>query len=159
AVEVAEQYADGATAEARLAQAHEAAEAELFALLSPRHGDPFALSPERGAAVRAGDAATGVSAPGLEVDRSASRMMQQYCVRQVVGSAWKALGANEGPKQAMLLRCVYGPLPFRLVTIDPSALAWNDRTVPRLAHGIYDERRWGDMPILGDALLDAGCDV
>jgi hypothetical protein len=37
-------------------------------------------------------------------------------------------------------------------------LTWNDGTVPRIAQHIYDERRWNDMPILGDALLDAGCD-
>ena len=37
-------------------------------------------------------------------------------------------------------------------------IKWNDGTVPRIAQGIYDERRWGDMPILADALLDAGAD-
>jgi hypothetical protein len=49
--------------------------------------------------------------------------------------------------------------PFRpRPAIHPYVLAWNDRLVVRLARAIYDERRWGDMPILGDALLDAGCD-
>jgi hypothetical protein len=57
-----------------------------------------------------------------------------------------------------LLRDIFGPLPFRPVTIDPSVLAWNDRLVVRLAQAIYDERRWGDLPLLGDALMDAGCD-
>lgn len=37
-------------------------------------------------------------------------------------------------------------------------LAWHDGTVPRIAQYIYDERAWQDMPILHDALLDAGCD-
>ena len=55
------------------------------------------------------------------------------------------------------IACVFGN-PFRLVTLAPSVLAWNDRLVVRLAQAIYEERRWGDMPILGDALLDAGCD-
>ncbi len=62
------------------------------------------------------------------------------------------------PQQCGHLRDIFGPLSFRPVTIDPSVLAWNDRTVPRLAQAIYERRRWRDMPILGDALLDAGCD-
>jgi hypothetical protein len=57
-----------------------------------------------------------------------------------------------------LLHDIAGPLPFRAVAIDPSWLSWNDGTVRRLAQAIYDERRFADMPILADALLDAGCD-
>jgi hypothetical protein len=41
---------------------------------------------------------------------------------------------------------------------DHAWLAWGGRTVPRLATAIYDERRFEDMPILADALLDAGAD-
>ena len=44
------------------------------------------------------------------------------------------------------------PAPF-----DPLWLAWNDGTVRHLAGAIYDERAWGNMPILADALEDAGC--
>lgn len=36
-------------------------------------------------------------------------------------------------------------------------LAWKDGTVPKLAQVIYDERRWDLMPILADALEEAGC--
>jgi hypothetical protein len=57
-----------------------------------------------------------------------------------------------------LLRCIFGN-PFRpLPTIDPVWFRWNDGTVPRIARGIYEGRRFGDLPILHDALLDAGCD-
>jgi hypothetical protein len=158
AVEVAEHYAEGAEAEDRLAEAHEAAELALLPLLSPPDGTVGLTGIDRGLVAHAGDVALGVSAPGLGVDRSASRSFPRYCVRQVAASARDALGGGEGLVQATLLRCVYGPLPFGPVAIDPSVLAWNDRTVPRLAQAIYDQRRWGDMPILGDALLDAGCD-
>jgi hypothetical protein len=70
----------------------------------------------------------------------------------------EAAYAAEESVQAALLRDLFGPLPFRPVTVHPAVLAWNDRLVVRLAQAIYDGRRWGDMSILGDALLDAGCD-
>jgi hypothetical protein len=44
------------------------------------------------------------------------------------------------------------------VPIDPAWLRWNDGLVTRLARGIDEGRRFEDMPILHDALLDAGCD-
>ncbi len=40
-----------------------------------------------------------------------------------------------------------------------SWLRWNGRTVPRIAQRMYDSLDFRDMPILHDALLDAGCDV
>ncbi len=59
---------------------------------------------------------------------------------------------------AGLVRDLFGPLLFRPVTIPPDVLAWGDRLVVRLARALYEGRRWGDMPLLADALLDAGCD-
>ena len=41
--------------------------------------------------------------------------------------------------------------------IDPLWLAWNDGTLRRLARSIYDDRAWEQLPILADALEDAGC--
>ena len=35
---------------------------------------------------------------------------------------------------------------------------WNDATLPRLARSIYQERAFDRLPILADALEDAGCD-
>ena len=55
-----------------------------------------------------------------------------------------------------LLRDIFGN-PFRLSTIEPDWLTWNDRTVPKLAQAIYDDRRYDIMPILADALEEAGC--
>lgn len=54
------------------------------------------------------------------------------------------------------IRDIFGN-PFRPVTMKPVWLQWNDGTVAKLAQLIYDERRFEDMPILGDAFIDAGC--
>jgi hypothetical protein len=48
--------------------------------------------------------------------------------------------------------------PFRPVAVDPAWLAWNDGTVVKLAQGIYDDRAFDRMPVLADALEEAGCD-
>jgi hypothetical protein len=63
----------------------------------------------------------------------------------------------EAPKQAHLFRCVFGN-PFRPITLNPAWLAWNDDTVRRIAQAIYDDHAFDRMPILADALEDAGCD-
>lgn len=47
--------------------------------------------------------------------------------------------------------------PFRAVPLDLTLLQWNDGTVRKMAQVIYDDRRFEDMPILADALMDAGC--
>jgi ATP-dependent Clp protease ATP-binding subunit ClpA len=41
--------------------------------------------------------------------------------------------------------------------LDPSWLLWNGGTVKKMARVIRRERRWGDLPILADALEEAGC--
>jgi hypothetical protein len=60
--------------------------------------------------------------------------------------------------QCQILRDLFGLLPFRPVTIAPDVLAWNDGTVSRIAEGIYEERAFDRLPILADALEEAGCD-
>jgi hypothetical protein len=67
------------------------------------------------------------------------------------------LAWGEHPQeQARLFREIVGN-PFAAVSLDPVILAWNGGTVHRLARGMYDERRFDGMPILADALEDAGC--
>jgi len=56
-----------------------------------------------------------------------------------------------------LVDCVFGN-PFRPVALDPGWLRWNHGTVPAIARRVYDDRAWHDLPILADALMDAGCD-
>lgn len=54
----------------------------------------------------------------------------------------------------MRIRDIFGN-PFRPVTVDSS---WLTSTVLPLASGIYEEKAFDRMPILADALQDAGCD-
>jgi hypothetical protein len=55
-----------------------------------------------------------------------------------------------------LLRELFGN-PFRPPTFDPAWLGWNGNTVARLARAAYDEYAFDQLPILADALEDAGC--
>jgi hypothetical protein len=66
-------------------------------------------------------------------------------------------GAAEGAAQSHLLRDILGNL-FRPVSADPAWSAWHGRTARHLAQAIYDQRRFGDLPVLADALEEAGCD-
>jgi hypothetical protein len=54
-----------------------------------------------------------------------------------------------------LLRDIFGPLPFRAVTVDPR---WLTSTAVALARTIYEDRAFDRLPILADALEEAGCD-
>ena len=58
--------------------------------------------------------------------------------------------------QRELLHDLFGN-PFRPPAVTPEWLAWQAGLIPALARGIYDERRFGEMPVLCDALEDAGC--
>jgi hypothetical protein len=57
--------------------------------------------------------------------------------------------------EARILRDVFGPLPLHAVTLKP---AWRTSNVTALAQSIYDDRAFDRLPILADALEDAGCD-
>jgi hypothetical protein len=55
-----------------------------------------------------------------------------------------------------LIREVVGN-PFCPCAISIEWLAWNDGTVFKIAQAIYEDRAFDRMPILADALEDAGC--
>ncbi|AMV23787.1 hypothetical protein VT84_05200 [Gemmata sp. SH-PL17] len=64
------------------------------------------------------------------------------------------VGLAERQAHVNLLRDVFGN-PFRPVTFSPS---WRTSTAVTLAAQMYESRDFGAMPILADALQDAGCD-
>jgi hypothetical protein len=76
------------------------------------------------------------------------------------GTARRTLGIGEAQRnksekaQCGLLREIFGN-PFRPATVDPD---WLTSTVVALARQMYEARDFSIMPILADALQDAGCD-
>jgi hypothetical protein len=136
AVEVAERFADGQVDSFELARAVSAAEVPYE--LDQDDDDP--VRRRLVAAASLAEYCAGLFPEGLEWDSWGLEYMSQV--------DWPG---------RWLPDCVFGN-PFRPVTLNPTMLTWNAGTVPKLAQAIYDERRFGDLPILADALEEAGCD-
>jgi hypothetical protein len=64
-----------------------------------------------------------------------------------------AARVDEEVRQAELLRDIFGN-PFRPVAFDPR---WRSADAVGLARGLYEERAFDRLPLLVDALMDAGC--
>lgn len=71
----------------------------------------------------------------------------------IQAEVFRVAHAAECRKQSHLLRDIAG-MPFRPVTLDP---AWRASVVVNLAQAIYDDRAFERLPLLADALEDAGC--
>jgi len=56
--------------------------------------------------------------------------------------------------QSHLIRDIFGN-PFRPAVVDPR---WLTETAVEIARGICDDRAFERLPILADALQDAGCE-
>jgi hypothetical protein len=65
-------------------------------------------------------------------------------------------GARQSALQSGLVREVLGN-PFRPITLLPAILARHDATIQRLAGPMYDALVFDRLPLLADALEDAGC--
>jgi hypothetical protein len=74
-------------------------------------------------------------------------------------AAWAEAVAARGREevyQSAILRDVVGN-PFRPAQNDGAWVWWNDRTVWKVAQATYDDRAFDRLPILADALEEAGC--
>jgi hypothetical protein len=80
--------------------------------------------------------------------RNAARSAQAG-IKDLIGS-----DAEELLAQADLLRDIFGPMPFRPLSINP---AWLTPSVIELAQAIYDSRAYDRMPVLADAMAKARC--
>jgi hypothetical protein len=146
AVQVAEDYADRPVGHARLATIRAAARsAGQWLDAAARRGEPG----DRGSIVWAARAAAAtVEDTGWDVARNAA-----------ISAARANNGSRlqEGRVQCDLLRDAFGN-PFRPLVLNPAWLRWHDGCVGTMARTIYEERRFEEMPILADALEEAGCD-
>jgi hypothetical protein len=145
AVELAERYADrGMDEEEWLAAQVAADDAAHLAWALWDEGQPQAA--EAVGAALADD-------PRASAVRAADYASAAELAHTNAPAAWTA----HQRRLADLLREVVGD-PFRPPRPDPAWLAWNVGTIPKLAHTIYAERAFEQMPILADALEEAGCD-
>ncbi len=78
----------------------------------------------------------------------------ETCVRSVAEYVCHEVGTTEHANQVRLLRDIL-PNPYRPTTFSPD---WRTDTAVSLSRGMYESRDFGAMPILADALQDAGCD-
>lgn len=141
AVDLAERFADGHATEKELSKTYR--RANTFALELYQH-----FESER--AMRRWSEATAVLNATHVVTRNYH--MSDYAA----DAAWhihRAAHRNPNPRLIALLHDIFGN-PFRPVALDP---AWLTSDVLALARGIYADRAFDRMPILADALQDAGC--
>jgi hypothetical protein len=148
-IEAAEQFIEGEVCREVLATAITSAiEARV---------DLFAPSETYGVDWRAAHAATKAGSCALTTAKEFNQDAWIYAAEE---TSWQVRYAHEteGGEHASLLRELLGPLPFRPVAIDQAWLLWNNGTVPKLAQTIYDDRSFASLPVLADALEEAGCD-
>jgi hypothetical protein len=163
AVEVAERYADGQADADELDEARRAATENIHIATWFR---------DQGCALSAVDRATRrpeAVEHGWNVDRRFSPAGLAEQTADSARSAATSVGAvrsgrhvrrsaravvRESRCQADFLRCILGN-PFRPVSFESAS---RTPTVLSLATSSYTERDFGTLPILADALEDAGCD-
>jgi hypothetical protein len=88
----------------------------------------------------------------------------ENAAKNVVRLLLDAHGLAAAVAASAIARDLFGPLPFRPVTIPACVLTWNDATVARLAQAAYGERSLpagrmdnARLAVLADALEEAGC--
>jgi hypothetical protein len=156
AVEVSERYADGMATSAELAEAREAARSLVHQM--------GVLN------VFAASAAHESSSPLLLSELPiGDKTLMQHIAHAVVVAVKRQYHIKEArvvgwSRQEAILSCIFGPLPFRVLTLSSAVLAWNDSTVVRLAQAVYQECHLptgtldtGRLAVLADALEEAGC--
>jgi hypothetical protein len=93
--------------------------------------------------------------PGAADARAQFRFALEVLANEA--AEWRQYLAEEHAAAAGVLRDVFGPLPFRQTRGSFLPAAQCADTVRAIAHVIYEERRFSDLPILADALEETGC--
>jgi hypothetical protein len=153
-VEVCERFADGLASAAELHQARQVAVAAF---------DAFQDTDEFGNVTGAESASAVVAGACWPPEVEGRYEGLDSVIDNAVGlgkvyTGWRNGGQIETRRQCRSIRDIFGN-PFRpSPPLPPAVLAWNDSTVTRMAQGIYEDRAFDRLPILADALLDAGCE-
>jgi hypothetical protein len=153
AVEAAERCAEGRVAEEEWEILRREAVAAFQAAITPACQN--ANAPRTAGCAGARAALLSLWADAWEAAGGAAYQAAN-AARRAPDADFSAAYTEAGFAQAGLFRDVVGN-PFHLVSLDPSWLTWNDGTVPRIAQAIYNDRSFHLMPIMADALEDAGC--
>ncbi len=178
AVEAGEGYADGQVAPADLRQAGDLAGRSAYytafrswraskdAVRCARYaaGHAARLATESSIATDAGRSAWFAlhAAACLVADRQAHVLADCRSPPDLLGAACGLAADKQAAVAALcrsqcdLLRDIFGN-PFRPVSADPAWLSRNDGAVLKVARAVYDERAFERLPVLADALEDAGC--
>ncbi len=154
AVEVAEQNIDDLVDDEQLGTATQAAHAARNAIEHKRGDDRAKTHIRRTAANACYEAAGAGLSSRIFASSVASAAHESADVAAWIGLA--ATVSDARAKQAQILRCLVGN-PFRPFAIEPALLAWRDGTITKLAQAIYDDRSFDGLPVLADALEEAGC--
>jgi hypothetical protein len=150
AVECSEQFADGHIDKEQLSAARkEADDARWARALSYRE----ALTDKKRRIHYAANAAMLVASATGNATKLFHRM--RLAASAALGAELLETGSSS-LHNCQLLREIFGN-PFRWTVVEPTILAWNDSIIPRLAKSIYDDQAFDLLPILADALEDAGC--
>ncbi len=150
AVEIAELFADGAADRERLQAAHDEAQRVQQDLFVKAQHAPKAEQTAAWDAWRLAYAAQ-LTCGTSRLDGPSEEVIKW------AGHVSAARGAQEKQAHCDLIRDLFGN-PFReRPPVEPAWLAWEGGTVPRLAQEAYDGRAFERLPVLADALEDAGC--
>jgi hypothetical protein len=153
AVEVAERFADGLVTDQ-----------ELAAFSGGRYREATTLTPALSSATaaagwsvvrRMSEEEAGLSARHASdatyyhVTNTPAYRRTRHNFEQLLGGFVAACGREQSDS----LRDILGD-PFRAVVVSPE---WRTEAVVALACGVYEERAFERLPVLADALEDAGC--
>ncbi|MDY3562259.1 hypothetical protein R5W23_003721 [Gemmata sp. JC673] len=158
AVEAAEAFADGLLSAGELAAAAAAAVMPWRRLYDPTRTD-YAHPPQMHVAIAVTRLALDAPEDDAPVgsDQAYSHVVDALAAATgndpADGDRWR--GRVRGSRLAAdLFRCVMGN-PYRTVAFAPE---WRTATTVALARHMYETRDFSALPILADALQDAGCD-
>jgi hypothetical protein len=150
ALEVAERYAEGLATEAERQEAEDAAfEAHAEMHLGRFSGET--LVPWSWAGEQLTRAAALVVSCGLYYAEDAA----DYARRSLGGTGGARAEQQEEAEQCRLLVEIVGPADP--VALEPAWLASNDGAAAILARVVHEEQAFDLLPVLADALEDAGC--